>query len=104
MVGVDEVRAKYERLRRVMDERVTRLWAAAEAEALGYGGVAAVREATGISESRIRAGLRDLAEQAMYPPTEAPRAQRVRRPGAGRPSLTQTDPTLVADLESWWTR
>ena len=49
MCGVDEVRAKYERLRRVMDERVTRLWAAAEAEAFGYGGVAAVRHATGIS-------------------------------------------------------
>ena len=67
MVGVDEVRVKYEHLRRVMDERVTRLWAAAEAEALGYGGVAAVRAATGIIESRIRAGLRDLAEQAVDP-------------------------------------
>jgi len=100
MCGVDEVRAKYERLRRVMDERVTRLWAAAEAEAHGYGGVAAVRRATGISESRIRAGLRDLAEQAMHPPTAPPRAQRVRRVGAGRPPLTETDPTLVGDLES----
>ena len=100
MCGVDEVRAKYERLRRVMDERVTRLWAAAEAEAFGYGGVAAVRHATGISESRIRAGLRDLAEQAAHPPTAPPRAQRVRRVGAGRPPLTETDPTLVGDLES----
>ena len=83
-----------------MDERVTRLWAAAEAEAFGYGGVAAVRHATGISESRIRAGLRDLAEQAAHPPTAPPRAQRVRRVGAGRPPLTETDPTLVGDLES----
>jgi hypothetical protein len=57
MAGVDEVRAKYKHLRGVMDERVTRLWAAAEAEALGYGGVAAVTQATGISESRIRAGF-----------------------------------------------
>jgi hypothetical protein len=83
-----------------MDERVTRLWAAAEAEALGYGGVAAVREATGISESRIRAGRRDLAELAQRPPTMPPRAQRVRRAGAGRPPLTEVDPTLVTDLES----
>src|SRR5271168_5417600 len=100
MVGVEEVRAKYKHLRGVMDERVTRLWAATEAEALGYGGVAAVREATGISESRIRAGLRDLADQAVHPPTEPPRAQRIRRSGAGRPTLVQTDPTLVTDLES----
>ena len=96
MVGVDEVRKKYRRLRHVMDERVTRLWAAAEADALGYGGIATVVQATGISKSRIRSGLRDLAEQDEKPPTDPPRAQRVRRPGRGRPPLVQNDPTLVA--------
>ncbi len=45
-----------------MDERVTQLWAAAKAESLGHGGIATVVEATGISKSRIRAGVRDLAE------------------------------------------
>src|SRR5271170_4387625 len=100
MVGVDEVRSKYKQLRGVMDERVTRLWAATEAEALGHGGIAVVVQATGISRSRIRAGLRELAEHAVAPPTEPARAQRIRRPGAGRPALVQTDPTLVRDLES----
>src|SRR5258708_40228185 len=100
MAGVDEVRAKYKHLRCMMDERMTRLWAATEAEAIGYGGLAAVTKATGISESRIRAGLRDLAEQAVRPPTMPPRAQRIRRPGAGRPALVGTDPTLVLALES----
>ena len=100
MLAVDAVRAKSGRLRDVMDERVTRLWAAAEAEAIGYGGIAAVVEATGISKSRVRAGLRDLAEYAARPPTNPPRGQRVRRPGAGRPPLEETDPKLVPDLES----
>ena len=100
MCEVEQVRAKYARLRGVMDERVTRLWAATEAEALGYGGIAAVEKATGISKSRIRAGVRDLAELALHPPTEPARAQRIRRPGAGRPALVETDPTLVLDLES----
>src|SRR5712692_9047579 len=100
MVEVDQIRAKYRRLRRVMDERVTRLWAATEAEALGYGGIATVVQATGISKSRIRAGLRDLAEQTRKPPRLPARAQRIRRAGAGRPPLVQMDPTLVADLES----
>ena len=100
MPKVDGVRAKFERLRSVMDERVTRLWAAAEAESLGYGGIATVVEATGISKSRIRAGIRDLDEQATNPPTTSARAQRVRRPGAGRPLLVETDPTLQADLDS----
>jgi hypothetical protein len=100
MAKVDQVRAKFERLRRVMDERVTRLWAAAEAESIGYGGIAAVVEATGISKSRIRAGIRDLAEQEANPPTTHARAQRVRRPGAGRPLLVEKDPTLLTDLDS----
>jgi hypothetical protein len=47
MVEVEQIRAKYARLRGVMGERVTRLWAATEAEALGYGGIATVVEATG---------------------------------------------------------
>jgi len=100
MLAVDAVRAKYERLRDVMDERVTRLWAAAEAEAIGYGGIAAVVQATGLSKSRVRAGLRDLAENAVNPPTDPARAQRVRRPGAGRPPLEEKDLKLIPDLES----
>src|SRR5271155_2256015 len=100
MCEVEQVRAKYARLRGVMDERVTRLWAATEAEALGYGGIAVVVQATGISRSRIRAGLRELAEHAVDPPTGPARAQRIRRPGAGRPALVEDDPSLLTDLES----
>ena len=100
MDDVDAVRAKYGKLRGVMDERVTRLWAAAEAEALGYGGIRAVIKATGISKSRIRAGIRDLAEQQTNPASAPARSQRVRRPGAGRPALVAQDPTLLSDLDS----
>ena len=63
MGDVEGLRTKYEQLRGVMDERVTRLWAASEAQALGRGGIAAVVEATGISKSRVRAGIADLEEQ-----------------------------------------
>jgi hypothetical protein len=100
MGDVDSVRAKYRKLRGVMDERVTRLWAAAEAEAIGYGGTNTVLKATGISRARIRAGIRDLAELEKHPSKEPPRAQRVRRPGAGRPTLIVKDPTLLRDLDS----
>jgi len=48
MSPVDRIRWKYEVLAPVMDERMTRLWAAAEAEAFGRGGTAAVTKATGI--------------------------------------------------------
>ncbi len=82
-----------------MDERVTRLWAACEAKALGRGGIAAVTEATGILGKRIWSGMRELKEMGRHPPKESPRQQRVRRPGAGRKPLTEKDPTLVTDLD-----
>ena len=97
---IDRVHLKYEGLHGVMDERVTRLWAASEAAGLGRGGIAAVYKATGISRKRIRAGLRDLEAETRHPSTVPPREQRVRRAGAGRPQLVTQDTTLLRDLDS----
>ena len=49
-----------------MDERVRRLWAGAEADAIGYGGVAAVARATGMAISTVRKG-RDEARAGARP-------------------------------------
>jgi hypothetical protein len=97
---IEEIRSRYADLAQVMDERVTRLWAAGEAKSLGRGGIAAVTAATGILGKRIRYGIRDLADMQRSPPGESPRRQRVRRPGGGRKELTETDSMLVPDLES----
>jgi hypothetical protein len=97
---VESVRLKFGLLRYVMDERMTRLWAAAEARALGFGGGAIVTAATGIRSKRISEGQRDLDELEASPPTDPPREQRIRRPGAGRRPLTETDPMLLEHLES----
>jgi hypothetical protein len=83
-----------------MDERMTRLWAAAEAEAFGRGGTAAVTKATGILGKRIWVGKADLAELRASPPTEPPREQRIRRPGAGRKRIEEHDPELVKALDA----
>jgi hypothetical protein len=40
------VRRKFNALKGAMDERMKRLWAGAEAEAIGHGGIAAVARAT----------------------------------------------------------
>ena len=74
-----------------------RQWAAAEAGALGYGGVTAVSRATGLSRTTIAAGL---AELALPPEQRALEAARVRRPGGGRRPLSQSDPQLRAALEA----
>src|ERR1700733_7006920 len=96
---VNEVRVRFELLRSVMDERTTRLWAAAEAKALGHGGGTIVTAATGIRSKRIWLGKLDLEELEETPPMEAPQTQRIRRPGGGRKHLTDNDPTLQHDLE-----
>jgi hypothetical protein len=97
--SVDQVRARFELLRPVMDERMTRLWAAAEAKSLGPGGGAVVTEATGIRSKRIWLGKLDLEAIQSSPPKERPRDQRVRRPGAGRKPLVTKDLTIKQDLE-----
>ena len=50
---VAEIAQKFALLMPTMDERQTRLWLAAEAKALGRGGLAAVTAATGVLRKRI---------------------------------------------------
>jgi hypothetical protein len=50
------VRQKWRLLKATMNERARRLWAGAEAGALGHGGVAAVARATGMAISTVRKG------------------------------------------------
>jgi hypothetical protein len=94
---VERIRRAYDALRPAMDERVRRQWAAVEARQLGYGGVAAVSRATGLSRTTVVAGLAELDLPAGRRSAEA---ARVRRPGGGRRPLTEADPGLLAALES----
>jgi Rhodopirellula transposase DDE domain len=94
---IECIRQKYLALSPVMDEQIRRLWVATEASALGWGGVTAVSLATGVARNTIAAGLRELEDHRAHP--EQSRALRIRRPGAGRKLLTQTDPGLPHALE-----
>ena len=88
------LRAKYGALVPVFTERSRRVWAATEAQAIGYGGIALVARATGMAESTIQRGLRDLRVRHPLPPS------RSRRAGGGRKRATVTDPTLLRDLDA----
>jgi hypothetical protein len=92
MIDPDVIRARFASLSPHLDERARRLFAASEARAAGYGGVAAVSRATGVAASTIGRGLKELATAARD------EADRVRRPGGGRKSLVTTDASLVDDL------
>jgi hypothetical protein len=91
------VRHKYKSLQAELDERARRLWAAAEAVALGHGGIAAVARATGLAESTIRIGRGELQG---FPRLEESRLKRrVRRAGAGRKKLQYEDKKLLFALD-----
>jgi hypothetical protein len=90
-----EIRTKFKALEPVMDERLKRLWAGAEADAYGDGGIAAVERATGMSRTTIRGGRDELRAGARVEDVV-----HVRRPGGGRPRLEETSPQLVEALES----
>jgi len=86
---------KFEVLARVLDERTRRLVAAAEAEAIGFGGVTAVAQASGLSRGTV---IRGMAEIKIAP--KPARGQRIRRKGAGRKRTVDQDTTLKRDLEA----
>jgi hypothetical protein len=94
MMERSAIKTKFELLRPVMDERTCRLWAASEAHVLGHGGIALVATATGLSRKAIAKGIRELQSGGR------PLAGRIRRPGAGRKSITQSDPRLAQALEA----
>ncbi len=90
---VELIRQKFVALVSELDERGRRRWAGIEARALGYGGITAVAQATGISDRTIRTGLKELALGSALPPA------RQRRVGGGRRSRTAEQPSLLAALE-----
>src|SRR3954470_6305369 len=96
---VQSIKEKYTSLEPVLDERARRLWAAAEARAIGRGGVTRVAEATGLSRVTIRAGLNEL-DLPVTPTGRRPTTGRLRRPGGGRKPLVDHDPVLLRDLEA----
>ena len=88
------VRRKYRALKPTLTERSRRVWAATEAQAIGYGGIALVARATGMAESTIQRGLRDLRTRARVAPG------RNRRTGGGRKRAAVIDRTLLRDLDA----
>jgi hypothetical protein len=75
-----------------LDEKGRRLTLGAVARAAGDGGIGAVARVTGASWQTVADGAAELESGRVAPPG------RVRRPGAGRPKLAETDPGLVPAL------
>ena len=95
-MDTSQIAQRYNLVEWALDERLRRLISAAEAKVLGHGGITAVAESTGVSRRAIHTGLKELESRQLE---EKPTGSRIRRPGAGRKSATEIDPTLQTDLE-----
>ena len=88
-----DLRDKFSSIWPHLNERARRMVAASEALDLGYGGISLISRACGLSRVTITKGIQELHAAPMA-------AGRIRRPGAGRPKLTDVDPSLPQALEA----
>ncbi len=89
-----EIQQRYARLKETLSERARRLFAAREVLSFGYGGIAAVVRATGMSVNTVRKGIeesRAIEAKTLVALDEG----RCRRPGGGRKKATDKDPSLL---------
>ncbi len=98
MKSEEQLREQYRLIGGSLDERGRREWAASEAMAQGYGGIARVHRATGIVPSTIGKGIKELRAREAGEVAEE-QTRRVRRPGGGRRSKVAETPELLVALE-----
>ncbi len=95
LIVKEAIRTRFKKLSPWLNERTLRLWAGAEADVLGRGGVRAVASVSGLAINTVRRGIAELES----PAAEWPQTHRVRWRGGGRKSLTQNQPQLLGALE-----
>ena len=77
-----------------LNEKQRRYYAAREAKAYGFGGVAAFSRATGMNRDTINQGIKELESGNTL------QGERIRRPGGGRKTLEQHQPGLTETIET----
>ncbi|MFZ2956174.1 MAG: ISAzo13 family transposase [Candidatus Ozemobacteraceae bacterium] len=91
------IRMRFKEIAWALDERLRRLFAAAEAKALGYGGVSMASKATGVSRRAIHAGIAELAAKRIGGVTFSD--GKMRKQGGGRKKITEENPSLIKALD-----
>jgi transposase len=88
------IKDKYVKFAQNLNERHKRLWVASEALALGQGGVGILHRITGVSQSTIYLGIKELESGVAHENIE-----RVRKKGGGRKSIEEEYPELLNKLK-----
>jgi hypothetical protein len=101
MVEKDTLKAKYQLLSDIVDERTLRICMAADALAFGHGGVSFVAKTVGASRTTIHAGIREiqLRKTTGVEREDPPVPTKIRKSGGGRKSRKFEDSTILEDLD-----
>jgi len=84
---------QFEILRNELNEQQWRVFLGTEALKIGYGGISLVAKLSGADWKTVQRGVKELeGERARV-------QERIRQVGGGRKKVTETDPTLLRDLE-----
>jgi len=86
---------KIEKVLPFLNEKQQRIYLASEAEYLGFGGVTAIAEASGISRPTIILGKKEINEKIIELPHD-----RIRRKGGGRKRIFEKQPRLLKELDN----
>ncbi len=92
MENIEAIAKKYEKLSPVLDERMRRLWAGVESSVIGFGGIAVVSKATGMSRNTIIRGEREIDE------ISGKTIKTIRKTGGGRKKAIDIDPRIQEEL------
>ena len=89
----NQISKKFKSILPFLNERTLRIWCAAEANNLGWGGISIISSITGISISRIRRGIREIDR------SDKLKINKIRKSGGGRKKLTEKYPSLLKIVE-----
>lgn len=92
-MGKLQISKRFEILKPLLDEKSRRCIAAAEAMAIGFGGITKVFKATGVSRRAITVGCKELKDRSYI------QSKNIRKKGAGRKRSIDKQPLLLAELE-----
>jgi len=107
-MNVEAAKKRIDTMKELLDERQLRIYLAAEAESIGWGGGTKISQIAGVDKDTLTAGKKDL-ESVRNSPKEkqsvfrhkgvhSDEQQRVRKPGGGRKSIRETQPGIVEAL------
>jgi hypothetical protein len=89
-----KLQKQYDALYGIFNEKQWRLYVGLEAKKFGDGGISKVSRLARVSRTTIRKGANEIEGKDTYRPGD-----RIRKAGGGRKKVTDTDTTLINDLE-----